>query len=239
MKTFADRIIAFNESLELTDPLPDGIRVMNPFRQAGSPVQEIARKFYRKYYDDQEKRHLILAINPGRFGAGVTGIPFTDTKRLREVCGIDIPVPSTHEPSSVFVYRMIRAYGGVERFYRDFYIASVCPLGFVRTNDLGKEVNYNYYDSPDLERAVKPFIMQSLKKQLDLNLHTDICICWGKGKNYRFLEKLNRENSFFSRILVLEHPRFIMQYRARQINSYIEKYLVAFRTLTGQVIISS
>jgi hypothetical protein len=31
MKTFADRVIDFNKSLDLDIVLPDGIRIMNPF----------------------------------------------------------------------------------------------------------------------------------------------------------------------------------------------------------------
>lgn len=228
---FADQIIAFNESLEIPDHLPQGIRMMNLYREPGSMISAIARRFYEKYYNDNDKRHLVLAINPGRFGAGATGIPFTDTKRLLEVCGIESDIAPTHEPSSVFVYEIIDAYGGAERFYRDFYIASVCPLGFVRMNERGQEVNYNYYDSKELETAMVPFIVESLKKQLSFNLRKDTCICWGKGKNHHFLTKLNNRYGFFSSILVLEHPRFIMQYRAKQKQYYIEKYLRLFRSI--------
>ncbi len=34
-------------------------------------------------------RYLILGINPGRFGGGITGIPFTDPIRLQNICGIE------------------------------------------------------------------------------------------------------------------------------------------------------
>jgi len=231
--TFADQIISFNESLNMTERLPEGIRVMNPFLETGSPVPGIVRDFYHKYYHDQRKRHLILAINPGRFGAGATGIPFTDTKRLAEICGISSEIGSTHEPSSVFVYDMIKAYGGCEKFYSHFYITSVCPLGFVRSNVRGKEVNFNYYDSKELENAVLPFIIRNLQFQIRFNINTDTCICWGKGKNHRFLEKINRKYRFFQKIEVLEHPRFIMQYRAKQKSAFVEKYLTVLESMTG------
>jgi hypothetical protein len=225
----ADKINVFNESLELRAKLPPGIRAMNPFREPGSPVPAMAGAFYNKYYGDNLPRNLILAINPGRLGAGATGIPFTDTRRLQEVCGITAGIPPTHEPSSVFVYEMIAAYGGPEAFYGDFYIASVCPLGFVRMNDRGQEVNYNYYDARELQDAVTPFITEKLRQQLDFGLRRETAVCWGKGKNYSFLEKLNQKHGFFGRILVLEHPRFIMQYRARQKQSYMARYLDTFR----------
>ncbi len=31
MKTFADKIIEFNQSLDFQDKLPDGIRIMRPY----------------------------------------------------------------------------------------------------------------------------------------------------------------------------------------------------------------
>ncbi len=58
---------------------------MNPFKENPDALA-ISSAFYKKYYDDHRMRRLILGINPGRFGAGVTGIPFTDTKRLTEKC---------------------------------------------------------------------------------------------------------------------------------------------------------
>ena len=83
MPTFADKIIAFNQSLSFTGALPDGIRIMNPF-QENPVVLDISSTFYKKYYGDDQPRHLILGINPGRHGAGLTGVPFTDPKRLKE-----------------------------------------------------------------------------------------------------------------------------------------------------------
>jgi hypothetical protein len=221
--SIAEDVINFNQSLRLNINLPDGIRVMNPFQHP--EVRRISSEFYRKYYNDVQPRRLIIAINPGRLGAGATGIPFTDTFRLEKICGIKPGIPPTHEPSSVFVYDLIKAYGGPDKFYRDFYISSVCPLGFVRENEKGKEVNFNYYDSKELERAVKPFIVENIRKQSGFHILKDHCICWGRGKNYRFLSGLNNDNNLFREIIPLDHPRFIMQYRAKQKQEYIDQYL--------------
>ena len=144
--TFADNIIAFNKQLDFKGSLPDGIRIMNPFKESAYAVS-LMETFYGKYYNDVNKRHIILGINPGRFGGGVTGIPFTDSKRLKAVCHIDYEGKETHEPSSVFIYDMIDAFGGPENFYGHFYINSICPLGFTAEGKNGKEINYNYYDS--------------------------------------------------------------------------------------------
>ncbi|HVV55873.1 MAG TPA: uracil-DNA glycosylase family protein, partial [Mucilaginibacter sp.] len=195
----------------------------------------ISEQFYRKYYSDNNKRHLILGINPGRFGAGLTGIPFTDPKRLVSECGIPYTGKPAHEPSSVFVYEMINAFGGPEKFYSRFYISSLSPLGFTSVGDRGREKNYNYYDSKELTEAVRGFITDNIRKQIGLGVETDICYCFGTGKNETFLRKLNEEFDFFERIIALEHPRFIMQYKAATKQNYIEKYLAAFKMADPQV----
>ena len=230
---FASRIITFTEKLTYTGaPLPKGIRVMNPYRETPG-IKEAVDIFYRKYYADDKPRHFILGINPGRLGGGSTGIPFTDPKRLVSACHIKYAGPVTHEPSSAFVYDMIDAYGGVKKFYRDFYIHSVCPLGFTAVAAGGKEVNYNYYDSPALTKAVYPFIVENLQKQVAMGVHKTVCLCFGTGKNADFLQKLNLEYPLFEKIIPIEHPRYIMQYKAKQKVAYIEKYLRVMKEITG------
>ncbi|OOQ59139.1 SMUG2 DNA glycosylase family protein [Mucilaginibacter pedocola] len=226
--TFAEKVIAFNRQLEYTGPpLPAGIRIMNPFREEEQALR-ISEEFYRKYYNDDNPRHLILGINPGRFGGGLTGIPFTDPKRLQSECHIAYEGKVTHEPSSVFVYEVINAYGGPEAFYNDIYINSLCPLGFTTIDNKGKEKNYNYYDSAELAATVRPYIIDNIKNQIALGVNTDLCFCFGTGQNEKFIRKLNEEHGFFKEVVALEHPRFIMQYKTKSKQAYIDKYLEAF-----------
>jgi len=227
MLTFAERVIQFNKSLHFTGILPAGVSILNPFRQ-DETIIPVSSAFYHKYYSDQNPRHLILGINPGRFGGGVTGVPFTDPKRMKKECNLHYPGKETHEPSSVFVYEVINAFGGPEAFYQHFYINSVCPLGFTATGKNGKEINYNYYDSKELTAAVYNFIVQSIKQQIAFGIKTDVCFCFGTGKNEKFLQALNAKQKFFGKIVALEHPRFVMQYKARSKQVYIDKYLAAF-----------
>lgn len=131
METFADKVIAFNRHLTYTGNLPEGFRVMNPFMD-NPETMKVMDEFYHKYYHDTEKRRFIIGINPSRNGAGVTGVPFTDTKRLESACDIQMKSARTHEVSSVFLYDMIEAYGGTARFYQNFYINSPFPLAIIR-----------------------------------------------------------------------------------------------------------
>jgi hypothetical protein len=227
MTTFAEKIISFCKELDFTGSLPDGISIMNPFRTNPNILNPISQ-FYNKFYDDTVPRHIILGINPGRFGAGVTGIPFTDTYRFREKCGITVPGQETYETSSVFMYEMIDEYGGVERFYSDFYINSVCPLGFTSTGKNNREINYNYYDSKKLTESVFGFMVESITRQIEFGFKRDICYCLGTGKNYKFLSELNDKYHFFDKIIPLEHPRYVMQYKSKKKQLYINLYLNKF-----------
>ncbi len=230
--TFAERVIDFNSTVDYRGELPGGIGIMNPFRGDGNYTLQISSQFYRKYYSDNNLRHIIIGINPGRFGAGFTGVPFTDTKRLTTECGIAWEGRQTHELSSVFVYDMIRAFGGPEKFYSHFYINSVSPLGLIVTGPHGKVKNYNYYDRPDLTAALYDFMVDNIRKQIALGIDTGTAFCLGSGKNMKFLTALNEKYHFFGKIIPLEHPRYIMQYRSKMASHYIDRYL----ELLGSVI---
>ena len=125
----ADQLINFYQSLKPPQDLPEGIDMLLP--QKDPQVIEIVQKFFKKYFNDDQPRGLLLGINPGRHGAGMTGVNFTAPKQLKEYCNIDHHFKTSSELSAEFIYEMINAYGGVKRFYQDWFIGSVCPLGFV------------------------------------------------------------------------------------------------------------
>ncbi len=225
MDTFADRIKAFNRALAWRGALPPGIGVLNPFKE-NSPALHYSEVFYDTFYNNSALRWPVLGINPGRHGGGLTGIPFTDWKRLREHCGIDAGGRSSHEPSSEFVYAYIAALGGAAAFYKQFYISSLCPLGFVKEKAPRHWVNYNYYDDPALYAAAEPFIVRMLKKQIALGLHTEECFCMGV-KNHTYLQRINAAHGFFEKVTELPHPRFVMQYRRKSLDAYVGQYVEA------------
>jgi hypothetical protein len=227
---WSNQILDFLNHLELSkEVLPDKILPLIPLKGSHAGViQRVTTEFYQKYYNDSKPRRMIIGINPGRLGAGATGLPFTDTKRLEAFCDIKIPEFSTHEPSSVFVYEVIEAFGGPTAFYQQFYITSVCSDGFVEEKMGSSEpVNYNYYDSKALTKAVEPFIIEKLKEQISFGADTDLAYCLGTGKNFKYLEQLNQQHHFFKTIIPLEHPRYIMQYKNKDKDLYVGKFLEA------------
>ena len=223
-KTFSEKVVAFNKKLKFSGKLPEGFEVMNPFFDNPETIA-VMSKFYQKFYNDYNQRKFIIGINPSRHGAGVTGVPFTDTKRLETMCGIEMKTAHTHEISSVFLYDVIENFGGVEAFYKKFYINSPFPLAIIRKTLKGN-LNANYYDDKDLFEAVKPFMIQSLKDHIDLGLDTSEVFILGK-KNATFIDKINSQEKFFEKMTVLEHPRYIQQYKIKEKQLYIDKYLIA------------
>jgi len=124
------QILKFLSHLQLTIQLPKGVGVMNPYRDPAA--WKLCEQFYNKYYSDEAHRVLVLGINPGRFGGGITGIPFTDPLTLEKECGIQNTLKKKTELSAEFIYRMIGDYGGPDQFYRRFYISALSPLGFTQ-----------------------------------------------------------------------------------------------------------
>ena len=226
--TIGQRIIAFNKGLQYTGKLPEGFAVLNPYLDNPETLQ-VMTSFYDKYYNDEVPRKFIIGINPSRHGAGVTGVPFTDTKHLENDCGIPMLSARTHEVSSVFVYDMIAQYGGVAAFYKDYYINSPFPLAIVRKNAQGNWLNANYYDDPELFALTREYMIETLKKHIALGLDTNKVYVLGK-KNATFLEKLNKEASLFKKMVVLEHPRYIEQYKSKEKQLYIDKFITLLKT---------
>jgi hypothetical protein len=218
MKTWAQHLLDFYSNLQPPEQLPNDIEWLYPQKEAA--VMKILERFLLKYYNDGKPRRVLLGINPGRYGAGVTGVNFTAPKQLLEYCGIDHEFKKQTELSAEFIYEMINAYGGAEKFYARFFIGSVCPLGFVKH---GK--NINYYDDKELLKTAEPFIIKSLKQLLDFKIDSKICLAIGGEKNFKYLNSLNNRFQWFEEILPLPHPRFIMQYRRKQKQQFILQYL--------------
>ena len=214
--TFAERAFRFYTSLA-SPRVPRGVTVLNPYTDPR--VQSYLRTFLDKYFSDNRERTLIIGINPGRFGAGITGVTFIDPVALADECGIENDMPRRRELSSIFVCDVINHLGGPQSFYERFFVSAVSPLGFTRAG-----LNMNYYDDRKLERAVTPFIISSIEAQIALGCSRERVIVLGRGQNAKFLTRLNDEHRWFGMVQALDHPRFIMQYRRKKLDAYIANY---------------
>ena len=75
-------------------------------------------------------------------------------------------------------------------------------------------------------------MIDSLKKHIALGLDTSEVFILGK-KNADFIKKLNSEEKMFDKLTILEHPRFIQQYKSKEKQLYIDKYILALNNLKG------
>lgn len=230
-KTNSEKILTYCDNLsKIKIEAFDNYIIINPYNDSNKEqVRLITTKFYNKFYNDNNKRRLILGSNPARRASAVTGIPFEDAIHLQKSTGIFIDNFYVNKSSSNFLYDVIDEYGGCEKFYNDFYMNFVFPLGISKINSKGNEVNYNYYDVKQYEERFEEYIIKSIKEILQFNIDTSICYCIGSGKNYEYLVKLNRKYNFFKEIIPLEHPRFIMQYNSKNKDLYLKKYLEALK----------
>ena len=214
---FSEKYLAFLSSLKFDHPLPDQTDVIDPYDNR--EVQTVLRDFYSRYYSDNNARIFLIGINPGRFGAGITGIPFTDPINLERYCGIANGFQKKHELSSRFIYDLVEFMGGAEAFYSRYFLTALSPLGFTWQ---GK--NRNYYDTPALLADLKPWIVKTFREQLDLGADRRVAFSLGQGKNYKILKELNREHAFFDEVKPLPHPRWVMQYRLKRKEEFLSLY---------------
>lgn len=218
--TFGAQVVEFYRALRPPRLAGPGVELLFPFRDP--LVRQNIETFYSKYFGDYAPRTFVIGINPGRFGGGTTGIPFTDPVSLERQCGIPNPLPKRRELSAIFVEALIERFGGPRAFYRQFFITAASPVGFMRNGR-----NYNYYDSPDLLAAARPFIARTMKSQLAFGARRHTAVVLGTGKNFAFLSRLNDEHRYFGRLVVVDHPRFIMQYRRPRLARYLDTYEAA------------
>lgn len=210
---------ASNYFLSLQPPgkFSGGIKVINPYES--KEVRTVVKQFFNKFYSDNKERLFLIGINPGRFGGGVTGISFTDPVALREYCGISNNLGNKKELSSKFIYQVINKFGGVQKFFSCVLMTALFPLALISN---GK--NFNYYDNNNLFAVLKSEILKSIKTQIQFGARKDMALIIGK-KNAEYFNLINDELGFFCKTIVLDHPRFIMQYRLKHIDNYIDKYL--------------
>lgn len=106
-----DRYLTDHDFLRLLGD--DDIGVLSDFVKNRAGINA----FCQKFYGDAIPRVMICGINPGRFGAGMTGIPFVDFLSLSKlVLSID---RAESEISASFFFQVVRTFGA-EAFFRTF-----------------------------------------------------------------------------------------------------------------------
>jgi hypothetical protein len=216
---FSTKAANYFLNLKTPNKILKGINVINPYESG--EVRKIVNEFFTKFYSDNKERLFMIGINPGRFGGGLTGISFTDPVALREYCGIQNNLGSKTELSSKFIYEMIAALGGAEKFFSKVFMTALFPLALTQNGN-----NFNYYDDKELFNSLKPEIKKSLETQIRFGSEKEKVLILGK-KNAEYFNLINKDLGIFKNVIVLDHPRFIMQYKQRFRKDYIKNYITA------------
>jgi len=218
LMTFAKQILNFYFTLDKKPTLPNDIEAIYPFDNP--ETKELMQTFFKKYYNDTDPRTYLIGINPGRLGSGVTGIGFADAYHLEKYCDLANSFDKRIEISAAFMFEVMQAYGGVETFYKDFFFTTVMPLGLLK----GAK-NYNYYDDKKTQEGLEPYITKTLLQQMALPQAKPHIICVGTGKNLKYLQAFNDIHHCFESIDVVPHPRWVMQYRRKEKQKYLDMYV--------------
>jgi len=117
---------------------------------------DVMKQFEQQFYADGYPKVVLCGINPGRLGAGKTGIPFIDfaslSKMIPEVCRND------SERSASFFFDVVQSIG-VKTFYQHFYVTNISWIGFQHNNR-----NVNYDQLPD---AAKDFVYRMFRFEME------------------------------------------------------------------------
>jgi hypothetical protein len=59
---------------------------------------------------------------------------------------------------------------------------------------------------------------------VDFGANREVAFSLGQGRNLEYLSRINEENGFFNRIEALPHPRWVMQYRYKKRDEFLNFY---------------
>ncbi|RLQ93620.1 uracil-DNA glycosylase family protein [Falsibacillus albus] len=153
--------------LELRETLErEKITVLNGFYKNF----KLVKKYYKHVYSNQSERVVLCGINPGRNGAGKTGIPFLDFDSVSQIIS-DLD-RNDKESSAQFIKSIINEIG-TESYYSSIYMTNISWFGFTK-----EEKNLNYYDLPESlsDRFTDSFIeeMKILKPRTIVPLSREV-----------------------------------------------------------------
>ena len=132
---------------------------------------KIVYEFYKKVYcTDKKNRIVFCGINPGRKGAGKTGVPFFDYMSLSNI--LASVKNNDSEQSAQFIWSVISECG-IEDFFNNVYLTNICWLGFTKDK---KNINYYEFDENIKELIFNEFLkeMRIIKPKIIFSLSNEV-----------------------------------------------------------------
>jgi len=162
--------------------------------------KEVISEFYRLYIESNKPKIVICGINPGRFGAGKTGIPFLDFYSLSKIFPNMNGIPKEKpEKSANFIFSIIEQFG-INNFFKQFYLTNISCIGFY--NKKTKQ-NVNYYALP---LKIQLFLFENFSKEINY-IEPKIIIPLGKEVEKNLINDLKHEQIINTEIgTCLPHP---------------------------------
>lgn len=174
---------------------------------------KLVTDFYKLYYCNNRNRIVLCGINPGKLGAGKTGVPFLDFKSLSKM----LPnIKDTDcELSAQFIYSVITHFGN-KTFFDNVYLTNISWFGFTKDNN-----NFNYYNmDQDLQdEFTSGFIeeMEIVQPSVIIPLSED---------TEKSLKNMNKRKNLGLKIAKrIAHPYYYSNFPTRYedgLNKYIE-----------------
>jgi hypothetical protein len=171
-----------------------------------------AARFAEEYCSNQSPNVVLCGINPGRLGAGKTGVPFLDFSSLSKL--FEDVYRHDEERSAQFFFEVIE-YFGAKSFYSTFHVTNISSVGFERAG-----ANVNYYDLPEKAlryiysrfsgeiKAVQPTAIISLSgavhstvKHLFSGSSIDISVCLPHPNYCAFPKQRDRCKALYVEVL--------------------------------------
>jgi hypothetical protein len=118
---------------------------------------EAVLEFNRKFYPKGVPKTVLCGINPGRLGAGKTGVPFTDFKSLSRL--IPNITRQDTERTAQFFHEIVDHFGA-QNFYQSFYVTNVSWFGYAKGK---RNLNFNELPVPAKE-AVKSLFSYEMSR---------------------------------------------------------------------------
>ena len=76
-------------------------------------------------------------------------------------------------------------------------------------------------------------MVKSLRQQIEIGAIRRVAFSMGKGQNIKYLKYLNRKYNLFEDIQPLPHPRWVMQYRLKSKQEFIDEYVTNIAAALG------
>jgi len=162
--------------------------------------KEVVFEFNCKYIEPNKPKIVICGINPGRFGAGKTGIPLLDFPSLSKILPNMNEIPHEKpEKSAKFIFSIIEHFG-VNDFFKQFYLTNISCIGFYCTKT---KKNINYYELP---LSIQYFLFDNFSKEINY-IKPKIIIPLGKEVEKNLIMDLKHEHKINTEIGTrLPHP---------------------------------